>query len=347
MPMFSRLSGLTLTLSILALGCTDNSASSDKGSETGSDVNGDGDPTVGDGDPTTTGNDHTGDGDPDTGDGDPDTTGDGDPSTGDGDPDTGDGDPDTGDGDPTTGDGDGEPAECVEIQCAGKTYECGDCIDNDGDGLIDAGDPNCWGPCDNNEAGYKGNIPGQGHSPCTSLDCYFDQDSGAGNDDCYWNHRCDPSEPNPSGCTYNPNTNIPGTSLTCETAQQTQSDTCHEVCGPLTPNGCDCFGCCEIHYGGETHTVYLGTEDGDGNGTCTVQDAGDPTKCAPCIQVAACLKECKPEECHICIGQVEVPDGCEEAGCPAGIQSCNPVNESADCPEGMFCLTGCCYPQPG
>jgi hypothetical protein len=322
MPSIARLSGLATLISLLALGCGDSSAeggADSVGSET----------ATGDGDPTTTGNDHTGDGDPTTtGDGDATTTGDGDPTT-------------------TTTSGDGDPGPCVEIQCAGKTYECGDCIDNDGDGLIDAGDPNCWGPCDNNEAGYKGNIPGQGHSPCTSLDCYFDQDSGQGNDGCYWSHSCDPSEPNPSMCTYNPNSNIPGTSLNCETAQQTQSDLCADFCGPLTPNGCDCFGCCEVHYGGEMHTVYLGTEDASGEGTCTAQDAGDPTKCAPCIQVAACLNECNPDECEICIGQVEVPDGCDEAGCPAGVQSCNPVNESTDCPQGTFCLTGCCYPLPG
>jgi hypothetical protein len=50
--------------------------------------------------------------------------------------------------------------------------------------------------------------------------------------------------------------------------------TCLEFCTPLVPNGCDCFGCCQIHVGGEIHTVYIGTEV-NGQGTCNVETAGD------------------------------------------------------------------------
>jgi hypothetical protein len=265
--------------------------------------------------------------------------------TGEGDGD-GDGDGEaTGDGD---GDGDGN-GPCVVTECGGKVYQCGNCLDDDGDNHIDIADNSCWGPCDDNEEGFKGNIPGQGHAPCTSLDCYFDADSGSGNDECYWTHTCDPSEPNPSACTYDPNASLPGSNgLTCEAAQQMQGDICEQVCGPLVPNGCDCFGCCEIKSGDETHTVYLGTEDADGNGTCSVENVADPEQCAPCVQVAGCLNPCDadPEKCEICIGEVAVPDDCEEAGCPEGIQSCDPVNNSSDCPVGMVCVTGCCYPSP-
>ena len=290
---------------------------------------------------TNTGDGDTGDGD--TGDGD---TGDGDGDTGDGDTGDGDtGDGDTGDGDGDTGDGDtDEPAECVITACAGKVYECGDCIDNDGDGFIDVADANCWGPCDNNEAGFKGNIPGQNQAPCAHMDCYFDSDSGSGNDKCHWSHSCDPSDPNPSGCNYMPNGNIPGTSLTCETAQQTQDPVCAEVCGPLTPNGCDCFGCCDIQKDGVNYTVYLGT--GDDLGTCSFDVVDDPTKCAPCLQVQACLNPCEDQECELCIGQVELPEGCEEAKCDDGLVSCNPQNNNADCPGGTSCISGCCFPNP-
>jgi hypothetical protein len=88
----TRLLALTLPLSFIPLGCSDDGSRDEAHEgETGDGDPGDGDP--GDGDP--------GDGDP--GDGDP---GDGDPGDGDpGDGDPGDGDP--GDGDP--GDGDGDP----------------------------------------------------------------------------------------------------------------------------------------------------------------------------------------------------------------------------------------------
>ncbi len=238
-----------------------------------------------------------------------------------------------------------DPGPCVPTSCQGKTYECGDCIDNDEDGLIDANDPDCWGPCDNNESGFKGNIAGQqNQSTCTVMDCYFDADSGAGNDKCYWSHACDPLEP--GGCTYNPNAPIPGAGMSCAEAQVMQSQQCEDVCGPLVPNGCDCFGCCEITVGDTTHTVFLGSGEDDA-GTCTLADVADPTKCNPCTQVAGCLNPCEPDNCEICIGQTKLPKDCEEAGCEAGVESCKPENNNADCPEGHSCVTGCCVIVPG
>jgi hypothetical protein len=240
----------------------------------------------------------------------------------------------------------GIPGECQITTCQGKVYQCGDCEDNDGDGLIDTADPNCWGPCDNNEEGWKGEIPGQqNNSTCNKMDCYFDQDGGSGNDDCYWSHTCDPLEP--MGCTLDSSYNVPGSVGDCDDIFNTQSDVCHEQCGPLVPNGCDCFGCCQIHVGGEVHTVYIGTEDDGGNGTCNVESAGDPEKCQPCTQVEGCFNPCNPDDCQICIGQTEVPEGCDEAKCPDGIQSCDPQLNSSDCPAGMSCITGCCYAPPG
>ena len=111
---------------------------------------------------------------------------------------------------------------CQVATCQGKVYACGDCIDNDGDCQIDSADDQCLGPCDNTEDSFYGGIPGQNNSPCKS-DCYFDQDTGSGNDDCYWSHKCDPLEvapnypPEGSQCAYNPNANIPGYSGTCAT----------------------------------------------------------------------------------------------------------------------------------
>src|SRR5262249_27400549 len=110
---------------------------------------------------------------------------------------------------------DGCGKHCTVRACAGKVYECGDCLDNDGDCKIDSNDPECLGACQNNESGFKGDIPGQNSAPCKA-DCYFDNDTGSGNDDCYWTHECDPHEvasaydPEGDKCQYNPNAKTPG-----------------------------------------------------------------------------------------------------------------------------------------
>ncbi|MEZ4221186.1 MAG: hypothetical protein R3B13_09660 [Polyangiaceae bacterium] len=236
---------------------------------------------------------------------------------------------------------------CNVSTCQGKVYECGDCLDNDGDCKIDSADDHCIGVCDNNEQGFKGNISGQNNAPCKA-DCYFDQDTGAGNDDCYWSHKCDPLAvapdypPEGSQCSYNPNANIPGTSQSCSQLSTTQSNQCGSYCGPLVPNGCDCFGCCAIP--GVGYTVYLGSEDSGGNGTCNLQNLTDPSKCKPCTQVSACLNTC--ENCEICLGKPTLPPECNGQTCPPGIQQCGLPGQDP-CAAGFFCVTGCCQPVPG
>jgi hypothetical protein len=228
---------------------------------------------------------------------------------------------------------------CNVATCDGMIWECGNCLDDDGDCHVDANDPECFGPCDNNEAGFQGQIPGQNASPCKH-DCYFDDDSGSGNDDCYWSHNCDPLEPSPFDCDYDPDANIPGTPMDCAEAQAMQSGECLDVCGPLTPNGCDCFGCCEVFVDDATSvTVFLGSEDSGGDGTCDTSVIEDPDLCRPCTQVAGCLNEC--EGCEICFGQTELPDGCDEQECPDGQDPCGQPTQ-APCADGYFCLTGCC-----
>ena len=85
-------------------------------------------------------------------------------------------------------------APCQIVLCdkskGAMPYKCGDCIDNDGDSLIDAKDPECTGPCDNDEAFFAGELPGQSGGGC-QRDCYFDGDSGNGNDKCDWSFTCD------------------------------------------------------------------------------------------------------------------------------------------------------------
>ncbi|MEZ4301666.1 MAG: hypothetical protein R3B70_42420 [Polyangiaceae bacterium] len=255
----------------------------------------------------------------------------------------------------------------IEVKCVNQLYECGDAIDNDGDGLIDWQDPDCLGPCDNTENSYYGGIPG-GDGPACTVDCYWDSNSGSGNDDCFWSHQCDPNEINDPGhpepnskCPYNENANIPGTNQSCDTLKMKQSDTCEAVCAPLTPNGCDCFGCCELP-AGSGKFIWLGSVDeATGLGSCTQAGINDPTKCEPCIPVPSCFNGCDP--CELCIGKDEVPPECNPGGggsggggsggsgtggsigdqCPPGIQPCG-LPGQALCGDGYYCITGCCQP---
>ena len=259
---------------------------------------------------------------------------------------------------------DGNILPAGPVTCQGHLYQCSDGIDNDEDGLTDDRDPDCLGPCDNNEGGFYLNIPGGDSAPCR-LDCYFDQDQGRGNDQCAWDHRCDPLEPdhNPA-CDYQ---EPPWTGpIRCP---ETQDETCEEECRPLVPNGCDCFGCCNLPAGGD-RWVFIGSLDDTGAPTCDLENMESDEACHPCTPVANCLNECG--ECELCLGRSELPAGCvpppiptdagtypdggprpqPDAGsapdgsvpvpmCDDGRQSCG-YDGAPACPGGYFCLTGCC-----
>lgn len=243
---------------------------------------------------------------------------------------------------------------CHIRPCQNHVYQCGDCQDNDGDGLTDDEDPDCMGPCQDNELGFYGAISGQNKADC-KMDCYFDQDTGAGNDTCGWDHRCDWHDPNPEGdaCVYSPEE---AHVSDCGAAQATQTQQCLDVCGPLTPNGCDCFGCCAVPPPTDTvpaEGVYLASTDAQGQPTCMASNASDPSACKPCVIVAGCFNPCG--RCQICIGKPTIPEDCYvtpepgDAGssvivpdqCPDGEQPCGLPGEPP-CPGGQYCITGCC-----
>ena len=69
--------------------------------------------------------------------------------------------------------------------------QCSDGIDNDNDGRIDYADPECVGPNDNDESSYATGIPGDNVDACKQ-DCFFDGNSGMGDDHCLWQLKCDP-----------------------------------------------------------------------------------------------------------------------------------------------------------
>ena len=229
---------------------------------------------------------------------------------------------------------------CQPVPCQGHIYACGDCLDNDGDGKADMDDADCLGPCQNAEDTFFGAIPGQNHAPCAE-DCYFDKDTGLGNDDCLWSHSCDPLSPSGTECPYDPNTKLPK-QTDCASAASSQSAKCLSVCGPLTPNGCDCFGCCAIP--GASTPVWVGSVDDQGDPSCDHEHVGDPTRCKPCTQVAACLNPC--DTCELCVGKTTLPASCQNGSscsapaCPTG----NPCGLDclSPCPTGQSCVTGCC-----
>ena len=233
-----------------------------------------------------------------------------------------------------TGNAAGGGGPCVPTACENnKVYACANCIDDDGDQKIDAADENCLGPCDNSEDGLDLGIPGAGNAPC-KRDCYFDKDGGAGNDDCKHDLRCDPLSPEPINCLYS---NPPPSNADCPAKQ---SDTCQKICAPLTPNGCDCFGCCDVP-GGSNNFVFIGSKDASDVPTCTVADAKDPAKCHPCTPFGECFNPCGV--CELCLGKTTLPPECTPAdqcadGTPCGLDG------QAPCPFGEYCITGCCQP---
>lgn len=246
------------------------------------------------------------------------------------------------------GTGSGGAAGGGVISKVGVT-QCNDGIDNDGDGKIDLADPECTGPYDNDEGTFATGIPGDNVDACKQ-DCFFDGNSGMGDDGCLWQLQCDPLSHEPK-CEYSASY-VSQHPTTCSISSS-QSQRCIDYCRPLTPNGCDCFGCCAVP--GVDHPIRL-------DSTCkTVADFGDPAKCPACTQVTDCLKTCG--HCQLCLGKTTLPSDCTAGGsdggagggsgsdggtpvpqCDPGVQPCGDGLKA--CPENSACITGCCQLLP-
>ena len=250
-----------------------------------------------------------------------------------------------GDGGSTSGAGHGAEAgapACVPTNCRSKPYQCGDCLDNDADGRIDSLDPDCLGPCDNDEGALSTGVAPSSAGTCRQ-DCFFDGDNGPGNDQCEWNLACDPNSvaPDypPSGeerCAYVGEGAAMG--LDCDLLFNEQRPACLEACMPLVPNGCDCFGCCELPgRSGDFRFIAL---SGIGAG-CTLDTIEDAQSCPPCRPVPSCMNECS--DCEVCVGR-DATVGCDpQAACPSGQAVCA---TNAECDYQEYCVTGCCVRAP-
>jgi len=239
---------------------------------------------------------------------------------------------------------------CEPASCQGKVYSCGDCLDNDGDGAIDADDSQCLGPCDDTEDSFYLDLPGGSGGNCQQ-DCYFDRNSGSGNDDCRYSLSCDPlsvaPDYPPSGdekCAYVESGSVPGLGASCAEVSTSQPQACLDACLPLTPNGCDCFGCCELPAGSDRF-VWIGSSATSGTGTCTEDVLGDPSLCKPCTPVTSCFNACDP--CEVCAGRPMPDASCGDSveRCALGRPTCGQPGEEP-CGSGSYCITGCCVPEP-
>ena len=219
----------------------------------------------------------------------------------------------------TTTTGACDPA--TPILCDGVLFSCGDGKDNDGDGLFDLDDPECIGPCDDDEAFFQVGLPDFDYC---EIDCAFDGNSGMGDDGCFHDLACDPLDPvDDVNCQYMGGAGCLDEPVTGE---------CVDFCSPLTPNGCDCFGCCAMDIDGELRTVQILQPQ------CSTSTPEGCPACTPRLE--ECGNPC--EACEICFGETELPAGCAEVECG----NRTPCEGPCDCDEGEFCIQGCCHPDP-
>jgi hypothetical protein len=228
-----------------------------------------------------------------------------------------------------------------KVLCNGVPCACSDGLDNDNDGVRDLNDPECVSTWDNDEGSLATGISGDNRDEACQ-DCFFDGNSGSGNDGCRL----------PTGCLLEGISDGQGSCNKCE-----QSEQCKNFCQAYTPNGCDCFGCCDIPVGGAIKHVLL-SAGCDIKGT-TLEG------CTECVPSTTCVNTC--ERCELCPGKTvsDLPADCFPSGgvdagpggnsdagsvtppvhtCDNGEQVCGAGLPS--CSADALCQFGCCVLSP-
>jgi hypothetical protein len=206
--------------------------------------------------------------------------------------------------------------------CHGRPCECSNDKDDDGDGEIDGFDSECTGPFDDYEGSFRVNDVKEGNPKCA--DCFYDNNPGSGNDRCQISTSC-----TLTGMPANGGNSCK--TKTCEPAQP-----CIDHCEPITPNGCDCFGCCEVTYSGVTAQVRLVS-------TCKLQLIADTKACPRCVLSPTCQNPC--ERCELCPGKTraDLPKDCVgEGGVNYSCDGRDVCGASRDCAFSEYCSQGCC-----
>jgi len=207
--------------------------------------------------------------------------------------------------------------------CGNRACACDDGADDDGDGLVDGLDPECSGAFDDDEASFA---TGSMVDTKGCRDCFWDGNSGAGDDTCRY----------PAACLRGEEPTGGGNCRSCEV-----SPSCSDHCAARTPNGCDCFGCCEVSRGnGATITIEVSPQ-------CSLAKLDDLAACPRCIQNTACRNPCG--RCELCPGRsaADLPADCGAGGAPgAPVYRCDEgqtvCKSASDCPLDTYCQLGCC-----
>lgn len=251
-----------------------------------------------------------------------------------------------GDGDGGATDGGGCTGLCTDAppfggDCTPGGPQCSNCIDDDSDGAIDGFDIECSGPLDNDEGSFATGIPGD-NMDAVMQDCFFDGNSGAGNDGCDIHVCCLLGAQTVADCPIGANRYNPAS---CPPPLGTKPLTqqCIETCGALTPPGCDCFGCCTVCDPNDPSQCYDILTNPTASPGCDESTLADPSVCRRCTKTTSCGNdECGGDTCILCPGQdpSTLPESCNGTPtCPDGLQTCG--NDNA-CPAQSYCSNGCC-----
>lgn len=206
--------------------------------------------------------------------------------------------------------------------CGKRPCSCADGTDNDADGTVDGLDPECTGAFDDDEATFA---TGQPTKNMACRDCYWDANNGIGDDGCRY----------PVECLTNPDFIGKGKG-SCSSCSV--STGCEDYCQARTPNGCDCFGCCEVETSSAA-LIHIQLVD-----SCTLAKADDPAACPRCTPHPSCYNDCG--RCELCRGKqlADLPSDCRTGTgpgytCDEGVAVCS---GSSPCRPGFYCHQGCC-----
>lgn len=206
------------------------------------------------------------------------------------------------------------------MRCGKQSCACDNGLDDDADGLVDGLDPECTGAFDDDEVSFATGLPNK-LGGCR--DCFWDDNAGSGDDNCRY----------PAECLSGLGPNNNGNCSSCEVSTE-----CISNCLGRTPNGCDCFGCCEVVRPSGEH-VFIELAE-----SCRLSTLDDLEACPRCVQNTACANACA--RCELCLGKTpsDLPADCAyDSGvfnytCEQG-QACR---DSGDCSISQYCLQGCC-----
>lgn len=223
----------------------------------------------------------------------------------------------------------------------GGSAQCSDCVDNDSDGKIDGDDVECTGSLDDDESSFATGIPGD-NIDAVKQDCFFDGNSGSGNDGCNIHVCCILGAHDKSECPIGAN-QYDVTDCPPPLGTTPLSPKCIMNCGDLTPAGCDCFGCCTECVPGtnpaQCYDININPSTSPG---CNDTNIADPNVCKRCVKNTMCGNaECGGDTCILCPGQdpSTLPPSCTGQMCPTGTTVCG-ANDS--CPTATYCSNGCC-----